>query len=473
MKSRTTTNLDVLVIIGSLLLTQAMLFLAMELRQILPFGRTLEPGAEIIPAPLFVIVGAIWFVMLLIFSIPQLVRNGRLIDLLWRLISVIGLSSLTFAGTLYLSFRSVSRLYFVYFVILDLIVLILFYIIIRILVSQQRQRTQTHSRILVAGTGNTGRRIARAISRQWLTNDAVVGFLDTDNDTTPNRSLDGWPILGTLESAPSIIKQHAIDEMVIALPLEAHPRVVKLVRRLQSTAVHIRLVPDFLDFAVMRASVDYLEGLPIVGLRVPAISEEARIAKRLFDIIVSLLLLIILSPLLAVVALLIRLDSPGSAIYRTERVGENGQLFRMYKFRTMVQNAEQQWKQVAVRHKDGTLSFKQPDDPRITYIGRWLRRTSLDELPQLVNVLRGDMSLVGPRPELPLIVNEEYEPWQWSRFTVPQGMTGWWQVNRRGFEHQHLCTADDLYYIQNYSLWLDVQILFRTIFVVVNGQGAY
>jgi lipopolysaccharide/colanic/teichoic acid biosynthesis glycosyltransferase len=154
-------------------------------------------------------------------------------------------------------------------------------------------------------------------------------------------------------------------------------------------------------------------------------------------------------------------------------MGENGRLFKMYKFRTMVQDADRRWEEIAFRRPDGKLNFKFPDDPRITRMGQWLRRTSLDELPQLLNVLRGDMSLVGPRPELPMIVREEYEPWQWSRFTVPQGMTGWWQINRRGFEHQHLCTADDLYYIQNYSLMLDIRILVRTVLVVLSGQGAF
>ena len=195
--------------------------------------------------------------------------------------------------------------------------------------------------------------------------------------------------------------------------------------------------------------------------------------KRLFDVLVSLLLLLLLAPFMAVIALLIKRDSPGPVFYCAERMGENGREFQMYKFRTMVQDADQRWEEVATRRPDGKLSFKQPDDPRVTRVGRWLRRTSLDELPQLFNVLKGDMSLVGPRPELPLVVREEYEPWQWSRFTVPQGMTGWWQVHRRGHEHQHLCTADDLYYIQNYSLLLDMQILVRTVFVVLVGQGAY
>lgn len=468
---RNYTNIDTLVTIGSIAITEAMLVLAMWLRRTLPYGRTLEPGADVIPPVLFVIVGVIWFFMLMIFSTPRVARRGPLLDGLWRLSATVGLSSLTFAGTLYLSFRFVSRLYFVYFVVLDLVALLVFYLAVRALLRRHGMRDTARSRVLIAGTGRTGLRIARVLDRQWNGSIPLIGFLE--NSDRIGDEIEGWPILGRFEDAPQVVERHHIDEIIIALPLESHPQAVELVRRLQRTPVNIRLVPDFLDFAVIGASVDYLAGLPVVGLRVPAISDEARLAKRLFDIVVSAMLIVLLAPFMALIALLIRLDTPGPVIYRAERVGEHGRIFKMYKFRTMVQDAEERWHEIISRRPDGTLVFKQPDDPRITRMGRWLRRTSLDELPQLFNVLKGEMSLVGPRPELPLIVREEYEPWQWSRFTVPQGMTGWWQVYRRGFEHQHLCTADDLYYIQNYSLLLDIRILLRTIVVVLTGQGAY
>ena len=144
----------------------------------------------------------------------------------------------------------------------------------------------------------------------------------------------------------------------------------------------------------------------------------------------------------------------------------------MIKFRSMYQDAEKRWQEVAKRDKDGNLIHKQTDDPRITRIGRFLRRTSLDELPQLLNVIYGEMSLVGPRPEIPYIT-AEYEPWQWQRFRVPPGITGWWQVNGRSDKPMHLHTEDDLYYIQNYSFWLDLRILLMTVLVVLRGQGAY
>jgi exopolysaccharide biosynthesis polyprenyl glycosylphosphotransferase len=472
MKPRTTTNVDLLITLGSIAVTLLMLQPAMWLRQVLPVGRELELGAEIIPPMVYPIVAVIWLAMMIFWLKPRIVRNGHLLDLLGRLVAMVGLASLTFAGMLYLSFRDVSRLFFICFVLLDLVALLGFYGAVRIFVRQRSRRAGALSRVLIVGTGTTGARLARALRVRMAGATTIAGFLDED----PRRvgeAIDGIPVISTLDNTVKIIDQHQIDEIIIALPLESHPRVVALVRELQGTPAHIRVVPDFLDFAVLRASVDYLEGLPIVGLRVPALSDEARVAKRLFDIIVSALLLVLLAPIFGIISALIRRDSPGPAIYRAERVGENGRLFQMYKFRTMVEDAEQQWESVIARRPDGRLSFKHPDDPRITRIGRWLRRTSLDELPQLINVLKGEMSLVGPRPELPVIVREEYEPWQWSRFTVPQGMTGWWQINRRGYEHQHLCTTDDLYYIQNYSLLLDISILLQTVRVVLGGKGAY
>lgn len=472
MKSRTTTNLDVLVMLGSIAITELMLIVAMALRERFSIWGPLDPGANHIPLVLYPLVGLIWFAMQFILSTPQLVRDGQLIDGLWRLVAAILLASLTFAGALFLSFRQMSRLYFVYFVLLDLVALILFYGAMRLFVRRRSGRAKTQSRVLIAGAGRTGLRLASALTRQWNGAAPVVGFIDSD-PALADQTLEEWPVLGTLADAERLIDELAIDEIIITLPLEAHPATVGLVRQLQATPVHIRLVPDFLDFAIMRANVHYLEGLPIVGLRVPAIGDKARIVKRLFDIGISLLLLVLLWPFLLIIGWMIRRDSPGPALYRAERVGENGRIFQMYKFRTMVQDADQHWDSVAVRRADGKLNFKQPDDPRITHVGQWLRHTSLDELPQLLNVLKGDMSLVGPRPELPMVVREEYEPWQWSRFTVPQGMTGWWQVHRRGFEHQHLCTADDLYYIQNYSLMLDIRILMRTVAVVLSGEGAY
>jgi lipopolysaccharide/colanic/teichoic acid biosynthesis glycosyltransferase len=176
---------------------------------------------------------------------------------------------------------------------------------------------------------------------------------------------------------------------------------------------------------------------------------------------------------MGVIAIAIKLDSPGPVIFGQTRVGENGKLFKMLKFRSMIKDADKMRHVIeSVDEKGRIVQDKRKPDPRITRVGRFLRRTSLDELPQLFNVLKGEMSLVGPRPEMPHLV-DQYELWQRRRFSVPQGITGWWQVNGRSNKPMHQHTEDDLYYVQNYSLWLDILILLKTVLAVLQRKGAY
>jgi lipopolysaccharide/colanic/teichoic acid biosynthesis glycosyltransferase len=190
------------------------------------------------------------------------------------------------------------------------------------------------------------------------------------------------------------------------------------------------------------------------------------------DLAVSAAVLVLGSPAFLIIPLLIRLDSKGPILYRTERVGENGKLFTMLKFRTMVTGADKLQDQVTTYDDEGRPVYKTKDDPRVTRIGKILRRTSLDELPQFINVLKGEMSVVGPRPEQPFIA-ESYEDWQWQRLTVPPGITGLWQVSGRSDMPLHLNTRTDIQYARNYSLFLDIKILFKTVGVVLRGKGAY
>ena len=299
----------------------------------------------------------------------------------------------------------------------------------------------------------------------------VIGYVD-DDQSKQQRSIDGIPVLGFLDDAVAIAQAHHIDEVVIALPLHAHARLANLVARLNELPLRVHIVPDYFDLAFHGATIESVGGLPLIGLRDPAIDGFQRFGKRLMDIALAGAGLLLLSPIMLAVALAIKLEDRGSVFYKAERVGENGRLFRMLKFRSMVVNADKLQHLVNQRDGEGHLLFKYAGDPRITRVGRFIRRTSIDELPQLINVLKGDMSLVGPRPELPWLV-EKYEPWQRKRFAVPQGITGWWQVNGRSDNPMHLHTEQDLYYIQHYSWWLDIEILWRTVAVVLRGRGAY
>jgi exopolysaccharide biosynthesis polyprenyl glycosylphosphotransferase len=292
--------------------------------------------------------------------------------------------------------------------------------------------------------------------------------------------VDGIRVLGNLDEAGTIVQRKRVSEIVLALPHEAYNRMLAVITTLETLPVQVSLVPDVLDLAWFMTRVDDLNGVPLLRLRESPLNGPARALKRLIDIVASSLLLILCAPLIAALAIWVKLDSPGPAFIWQERIGENAQPFKMVKLRSMYARGAKgapngsEAEQGEMSNTDQTPSgpHKRRDDPRVTRAGRYLRRFSIDELPQLVNVLRGEMSLVGPRPELPWLV-DCYTPWQRHRFAVPPGMTGWWQINGRSDRPMHLNVEDDLYYIHNYSLWLDVIILLRTLPVVLGGKGAY
>jgi exopolysaccharide biosynthesis polyprenyl glycosylphosphotransferase len=208
------------------------------------------------------------------------------------------------------------------------------------------------------------------------------------------------------------------------------------------------------------------------AVRPLGLTSRQRLMKRILDIVLSSLALLLVLPVFIIIATLIKLESRGPILFQQKRVGQGGRLFYIYKFRSMVSNAERMQSIVTRKTLDGKTLQKHENDPRITRIGRFLRKTSIDEVPQLINVLKGDMSLVGPRPELPWLV-EEYEPWQNGRFLVPQGLTGWWQVTGRSEKPCHLSTEDDMYYVEHYSFWLDIRIMLMTIPALMRGKGAF
>jgi exopolysaccharide biosynthesis polyprenyl glycosylphosphotransferase len=202
------------------------------------------------------------------------------------------------------------------------------------------------------------------------------------------------------------------------------------------------------------------------------LTPRQRLLKRIIDIVICSIILLFASPLMGAVILAVKLESPGPVLFKQRRVGEGGKIFNIYKFRSMVVNAEALQTTVNRVNAQGRVVHKHKHDPRVTRVGRFIRKTSLDELPQLFNVIKGDMSLVGPRPELPWLV-DQYESWQRVRFLVPQGITGWWQVTGRSTRPCHLSTEDDLHYIGHYSIWLDVKILFMTVGTLLSGHGAF
>ncbi len=456
---------------ADVVLTCLALFLASQARLLLPYGVPLSEKMVTLPPLVYGAALIIWGVNFILLSVYDRQRMLRFMDEAQRLSAAIALSNLVLAGLLYFTFRDVPRLLFVYFVVADIVLLIGLRIGLRIGFRIVGARRLPEVRVLIVGAGKVGRQVAQQIQAQAWTGLTLIGFLD-DDPAKQDSQPEGAPILGPLSAASRVVTQQRIDEVVLALPLRAHGPLQDLVLSLQTHPVRVRVVPDFFDLAIFRATIEDFGGIPLIGLRDPAIDGYHRVIKRVFDLGIGIVGLIFALPLMLLTALAIKLESPGPVLFKQQRVGENGRLFTMFKFRSMVVNAEKLQAEALKTTESGVVLHKRPNDPRVTRVGRFIRRTSLDELPQLFNVLKGDMSLVGPRPELPFLV-ERYERWQRQRFAVPPGMTGWWQVNGRGEKLMHLHTEDDLYYIQNYSPLLDIQILWRTVGVVLRGRGAY
>ncbi len=467
MTQRQEINRVVILGLVDIALTLLSLYLASWARYLIPWGPQLTWRFVALPWPVYLMAAAIWPVVLSLTAAYGTRRptHNRLSAELRSLLLGVGLALLALAGALYFSYRQVPRRQFFYFGIIDFSLLAL----ARLLAHLRRRNGHT-PRMLIAGAGRIGEEIGRHVQRQdddWH----LVGFLD-DDPAKRDGQVAGAPVLGTLDSLEEAIKSQGVEEVIFALPLRAHERLMHLVLNLEKLPVEVSVIPDYFDLAFFRTQTDDFFGLPLIRLRASAIGGNARIAKRLLDLAITVPLLIICLPLLPLVALIIRLDSPGPALFKQKRVGENCRPLTAWKLRTMMQGADDLLPQVMQETPDGQIIHKRPDDPRTTRVGRFLRRFSLDELPQLWNVLKGEMSLVGPRPELPWLV-EQYEGWQRKRFAVPPGITGWWQISGRSDRPMHLHVEDDLYYIHNYSIWLDLRILWRTIGVVISGKGAY
>jgi exopolysaccharide biosynthesis polyprenyl glycosylphosphotransferase len=410
----------------------------------------------------------VWVLIMLAFSVYDGRKNIRIVDEFANLTLASLLAGVTLAGILYLTFRETSRVTFLVFFITTYFLLVSWRVVVRLLYRRRNEQEGLNANIVIIGAGPVGRDIESRLREHSHLDVALSGFLDDD----AQKRTDHSDILGNLDDVRTVIEKRHITDVVIALPTRAYEKVNSLVKELDDLPVHIWIVPDYFSLSLHHTEMHDFLGIPMLDLRAAALTEFQRMIKRIFDLVVTTGILIFALPVMGIVALSIRLTDGKPILFTQQRVGENGKLFKIYKFRTMVRNAEALQKQVEMVDTQGELIHKKKNDPRITPLGRFLRRLSLDELPQFFNVMRGNMSLVGPRPELPYLV-ELYQPWQRKRFAVPQGITGWWQIHGRSDKPMHLHTEDDLYYIQNYSLWLDIQILMQTVWIILRGKGAY
>jgi len=328
--------------------------------------------------------------------------------------------------------------------------------------------------VLMVGITDFGRELADLAKRTPIQTTKVVGFMATQANAVGNFVGD-VPIVADIESdLPKIIRDYAIDEIILANRSWSYSDENRqLIQKLQHMPVPVRWIPNYMNLGLYSSAVASLDDLPFTYLREQPMTHRQRLLKRGFDIAVSSAALLLVLPVFLLVMLLIWLEDRQTPFFKQERVGENGKIFHMLKFRSMVVDADKFVDQIKILGDDNKPIYKRRDDPRITRIGKFIRATSLDELPQLLNILRGEMSIVGPRPEVLKIVENEYEPWQYERLRVPQGLTGWWQVNGRSEKECFRSTQDDIYYIEHYSFWLDVKIILMTIPALLKGKGAF
>ena len=364
-----------------------------------------------------------------------------------------------------------SRLVFFYAGILITILLGLSRLVLRLVRDRLRRRGQGVDRLLIVGAGEVGRTVMRNIVAHPELGYHIVGFVDDDPEKG-KTDIGRFAALGSTANIPRLVREKAIDEVIITLPWMYHRKIVSIIAQCEREQVRVRIVPDIFQMTLSHLDVEDLGGIPMIGVRDISISGSQLFLKRSMDVALSLLGLFLLLPLFVIVAIAIKLDSPGPIFFRQIRVGKGEKLFACYKFRSMRQGAEEEQEKLMDQNEADGVFFKIRDDPRVTRVGRFIRRTSIDELPQIFNVLMGHMSLVGPRPAPPSEV-QRYQAWHKRRLEVAPGITGLWQVSGRSQLSFDEMVLLDLYYIENWSPLLDVQIMLRTIPKVILGEGAY
>jgi len=373
-------------------------------------------------------------------------------------LSVLILIGLTFFVRQY----EYSRLVFLYFWVLNLGALGFSRMVFREGLRFFRRQGYNQRHCLIVGAGKLGQRIARSLSRHPEFGVKVQGYL-TRRPQKLGETLEGLPVIGLYGDVEKYAP--ALDIVFICLPPEAEPQAEKMLAYLATTTVEVKVIPSIYEFITLRAEAEMFEGLPVITLQGSPLYGWNIILKRSSDLIASVIALLVTLPVQGFVAILIRLTSPGPILFKQERMGLDGRPFMMLKFRTMRSD-----------HAGDHTLLTQKDDPRVTSIGSFLRSTSLDELPQFWNVLKGDMSIVGPRPERSWVVEEVRKqiPLYMLKHKMKAGITGWAQVNGwRGDTSLEKRIEFDLYYIEHWSLWLDLKIMWLTLWKGLIHKNAY
>ena len=421
---------------------------------------------------LLLIILPVWIAML---AFSGGYRNLRMKVYVKMVLALLGASvaSLFLFGSFafLLRIRYVSRAFMLIFFLLSFSLLSLERAFLVLCFRLMLRRGYFYRNVLVVGTGQRAHHFIRVVRAHQGWGLKIVGLLDEDRSLV-GRHISGIEVIGALEDLPRLLQEQVIDEVVFVVPRNWIERIEPAILQCELMGVRATVSVDLFNMKFAKIHPTDLDGIPLISFETAPVVEWQLAVKRVSDVIVSAVGLALLSPFFLAAALLVKATSRGPVFFCQERCGLNGRRFILYKFRSMVADAEVKKGDLEHLNELSGPVFKITNDPRLTPIGRWLRRTSVDELPQLINVFKGEMSLVGPRPPLPSEVNR-YEVWQRRRLSMRPGITGYWQVSGRNrIKDFNQWMRLDLAYIDRWSLQLDAKILLRTIPAVLSGSGA-
>jgi len=440
------------------------LLLANLAKWVLPFGLAPEPGTNFITPLVLAMFLISWSILARVTGLYHSRQPTTLVADLQKVVVTLVLTVVVVASLLlFLKYTFFSRLLLLYFFAISMLLLGAARLVLWKTWNLWRSHARGARRVLIVGNGEYGRRLSQTLKENPWDRSQTVGFL------AGSPSEDGLPTLGPLDAVKQVVEKYRVDEVIITE--QDRSAVTQVVRALQTIPVRIKVVPDHLELASVTAGFSLVAGIPLLELRAPAVDSFDAFFKYTLDLIVSFVSLLVLLPALLVIGFLVKLSSPGPVLFRQQRIGENGKVFTMYKFRTMTTDAPTAPPLPDDPAQLGQSNIKTTQNDRhITPLGRFLRRFALDELPQFINVLKGDMTLVGPRPEVPQVV-EMYNSWHLKRLAMKPGLTGPMQVNGGSDLALDDRVELELVYIQRYSVWEDVKILAKTGATIVRGTG--
>lgn len=438
--------------------------------------RSLFQGSILPPYDYFwvlLVILPVWYYLLNRQGLYSSIRRLSVFNIATSLINVHLLGGLLTASVIYFLDRDrYSRGLFLAFLGISFLLLCLEKIAVRLVLGFCRRQGFNTRNLLIVGTEERARRFHDLVEDHADWGLKIIGFLCADICTS-EFEIEGHPVLGNMDDLMDLCITKSVDEVVFCIPKDLVEGAEDFLQNLQELGITVRMILDF--YVLPRCKMDigfFHETLPVLTFHTHSLDAEQLFLKRLMDIAGALFGLSILAMLFPFIALATKLDSVGPIFFSQERVGQSGRIFRLWKFRSMYQDAEERKKELSAQNEMNGAIFKIKNDPRVTRVGRFLRKTSLDELPQFWNVLRGDMSLVGTRPPTPDEV-ARYENWHRRRISIKPGITGMWQTSgRSSIEDFDEIVRLDLYYIDKWNIWLDIWILMKTVRTVLAGSGS-